>query len=72
MSDSFADSGGFGLRFVFGCLVASILRAKFVELAFDPALGESDHGVDEACELVGVGEQAFAEFCGVGFDQEFA
>ncbi len=67
-----ADAGGFGRFGLAGGGGGAVIGAKFVQVAFDAAFGEADHGVDEAGELVHVGEETFAEGGGVGVGEELA
>ena len=65
-----ADPGSVGGDFPFGGLGGTVLGAELVDFAFDAAFREPDHGIDEAREFVGVGEEAFAERGRIGFDQD--
>ena len=67
-----ADAGPFGRFFRFGGVGGAILEVVLVQITFDDAVGEADHGVDEAGEFVGIGEEAVAKLGGVSFGEEFA
>src|SRR5258706_15464183 len=44
-----ADAGSLGWGFLFGNFRSSFLLVIAMQITFDAAFGEADHGIDEAC-----------------------
>ncbi len=65
-----ADAALLGWEVGLGCLGGAVLELEFMDVAFDTAFSEPDHGVDELGELLRVSHKVVAESGWVGLSEE--